>query len=314
MGRGLIPANRPRVAVFAPHPLLTITVEANGGSCDDIHIHAGGQGIWVARMAAEMGAYPITCSFAGGETGRLVEPLLQQTKGERRLVTTASGGGSYVVDRRGGERELVAQTLSSPPTRHELDDLVSMTTAAALESEVLVVCNPYPANVLPVEVYAQLVADTASNGTPVLVDLSSPRLESALVGKPALVKLNDWELAEFVTGPVGTPGELRAAAQRVLDLGAGMVLVTRGGDPSFVLTDEGPWELAGPRFEHGMREGCGDSMMGAIAAAWASGLGWQDALIDGAAAGAANYLRHGLGTGWLPIVASLRGRVTLRRL
>ena len=93
-----------------------------------------------------------------------------------------------------------------------------------------------------------------------------------------------------------------------------MVLVTRGGDPSFVLTDEGPWELAGPRFEHGMREGCGDSMMGAIAAAWASGLGWQDALIDGAAAGAANYLRHGLGTGWLPIVASLRGRVTLRRL
>jgi len=29
------------------------------------------------------------------------------------------------------------------------------------------------------------------------------------------VKLNDWELAEFVRGPVSEPSELRAAAERL---------------------------------------------------------------------------------------------------
>jgi len=46
-----------RVTVFGPHPMLSITIEqltADGG--DDIHVHAAGQGVWVARMAAELGA------------------------------------------------------------------------------------------------------------------------------------------------------------------------------------------------------------------------------------------------------------------
>ena len=38
-------------------------------------------------------------------------------------------------------------------------------------------------------------------------------------------------------------------------------------------------------------------MMGAIAAALARGLPLREALVLGAAAGAANFLRHGLGTG-----------------
>ena len=314
MGPGLTNGNRPRVAVFAPHPLLTVTVEPRSAGVDDIHLHAGGQGVWVARMAAEMGALPVMCSFVGGEPGNLVGALLGAMPGEQRLVLTGTPSGCYVVDHRNGDRALVAQALSSAPTRHELDDLVSAACAAALESSVLVVCNPYPAEAFPAEAYTRLVCDVAGNGTAVLVDLSSPRLEHALAGKPDLVKLNDWELAEFVSGPVSKPDELRAAAGRLRDLGAGIVVVTRGAEPAFVLADGGEWELAGPRFENGAREGCGDSMMGAIAAAWAAGVGWQDALMDGAAAGAANYLRQGLGTGWRPIVASLRGRVTLRRL
>ena len=38
-------------------------------------------------------------------------------------------------------------------------------------------------------------------------------------------------------------------------------------------------------------------MTGAIAAAWARGMDLRDALALGAAAGAGNFLRHGLGTG-----------------
>jgi 1-phosphofructokinase len=298
------PSDPPRVAIFAPHPLLTVAIESRGEQ-DDVHTHVGGQGIWVARMAGELGAWPIVCSFAGGETGALIEHLLAELPGELRLTRTAGASGSYVVDRRGGERRLVAHQVAPPPSRHELDDLFSATTAAALEAEVLVVCNPYPGDLLPLEVFANLVSDARGNGTRVLVDLSTPRLDHALEGAPDLVKINDWELAEYVYGPVSERGEMRAAAQRLRDAGADTVVITRAGDPAFVLDGDRELELVPPKFDRGAREGCGDSMMGGIAAGLAQGMEMPDALVLGAAAGAANFLRHGLGTGSADVVRDL---------
>ena len=300
-----------RVAVFAPNPLLGITVERRGDR-DDVHVHAGGQGVWLTRMAGELGAEPILCGFLGGETGTLVETMLAQLPGERRLVRTATPSGSYVLDRRSGERVAVAQSLSQPVSRHELDDLFATAVSTALGSRVLAVCNSYPGHVVPLETYGDLVADVRAAGSPVIVDLATPRLDSALRGRPDLVKLNDWELAEYVYGPVGDPRELRAAAERLRAAGAETVVVTRGPDPAFVLDSEGAWEIAPPRFERGTREGCGASMMGGVAPALATGRDMRSALVQGAAAGAANYLRHGLGTGSRASVDEIRAAVEVR--
>jgi 1-phosphofructokinase len=306
--------SQPRVTVFGPHPLLSITIERLGTDEDDIHLHAGGQGVWVARMAGQMGADPILCSFCGGETGRLLRPLLETLPGEVRCVETASASGCYVIDRRSGERQIVAQRWSEPPSRHETDDLFSLTCAAALGSEVLVVCGPVPQDAFPLELYRNLVADVRAGGTKVIVDLSSPRLDSALEAEPDIVKLDAWQLAEFVSGPVSEPEQLRAAAEAVLSRGARSVLVTRGGEPALVLRNGSAWELAPPSFDGGAPEGSGDSMVGALAAALARGLDWEQALRLGAAAGAANFLRHGLGTGSRSVVDELVERVELRPL
>jgi 1-phosphofructokinase len=304
-----------KVTVFGPHPMLSVTVEpltADGG--DDIHVHAAGQGVWVARMAAELGAQPILCGFIGGETGTVLRPLLEQMEVELRLVETAEASGCYLHDRRGGEREPIAQSAAMPPSRHEIDELFSSTVAAALDSDVLALCGPYPSEALPLEIYGNLVADVKANGTPVIVDLSPPRLESALEGGPDLVKINDWELAKYVTGPVDTEERMRAAAQRLLDAGAAAVIVTRAEEPAMVLRGDEAWELIPPRFERGSREGCGDSMMGALAACMATRIEWEEMLRTGAAAGAANFLRHGLGSGSRSVVEDLAQRVELRSL
>ena len=131
------------------------------------------------------------------------------------------------------------------------------------------------------------------------MDLSSPRLDSALRGEPDLVKLNDWELAEFVRGPVSEPAQLRAAAEQLLELGAKAAVVTRGEQPALVVTAERAWWLTPPLLTSGFREGCGDAMLGALAGSWAQGESFEQALRVGAAAGAANYLRRGPG-GQLP--------------
>lgn len=301
----------PRLAIFGPHPLLTVTIELEGPERERVHFHAGGQGVWVARMAGNMGAEPVLCAFVGGESGELLQGLLARLAGERRLVGTSSASGCYVTDRRSGERELLTCTLSDPPSRHELDELFSITCAEAIAARWLVVTNPMPAEALPLEIYGDLIADARAGGCRTLVDLSTPRLDSALRGKPDLVKLNDWELAEFVCGPVDGPAKLRAAAQRLRERGAGAVIVTRGERPALVLTGERAWLLSPPRLEHGFREGCGDAMLGALAATWASGESLERALIVGAAAGAANFLRHGLGSASREVVERLVDSVAL---
>ena len=40
------------VFVFAPDALVTVTVEHGTDGRDDIPVHAGGQGFWVARRSA----------------------------------------------------------------------------------------------------------------------------------------------------------------------------------------------------------------------------------------------------------------------
>jgi 1-phosphofructokinase len=300
-----------RVAIFGPHPLLTVTLEREGPEREQVHFHAGGQGVWVARMVACLGAEPVLCGFTGGESGELLDGLLSRLGGERRLVRTASPSGCYVTDRRSAERELLACTLSDPPSRHELDALFPLAYAEAIADGWLVVANPMPAEALPLEIYGDLVADARAGGCRTLVDLSAPRLQSALRGEPDLVKLNDWELAGFVHGPVSEPAQLLGGAQRLREQGAGAVVVTRGEQPALALVGERAWWLTPPRLEHGYREGCGDAMLGALAAGWAQGEELERALMVGAAAGAANFLRHGLGSASREVVERLVDSVVL---
>lgn len=303
----------PKVALFAPHPLLTVTIEREDEDRQGVHFHAGGQGPWVGRMVAHMGALPVLCGFIGGESGRLLRDLLAETisPGELRLVDSGAASGCYVMDRRSGKRQIVAMTVSDPPTRHELDELFSLTCAEAIACGWLIVTNPMPGGSLPLEVYGDLVADAKANGCRVVVDLSSPRMDGALRGKPDLAKLNDWELAELVRGPVSEPEQLLAAARRLREAGAENVIVTRGEQPALVLHGERPLRLISPRLERGYREGCGDAMMGALTAAWALGESFERAVVIGAAAGAANFLRRGLGSASREVVERLVDSVRL---
>lgn len=59
------------VMVFAPTPQLTITIEsAQRGA--EVHLHAGGQGLWQARMIRSFGVEVTLCCALGGKTGRVL--------------------------------------------------------------------------------------------------------------------------------------------------------------------------------------------------------------------------------------------------
>ena len=62
------------VTIFAPSPTLTITVEEHADE-PDIHLHAGGQGVWQARMLLRLGATVTMCCTLTGEIGRMLRQI-----------------------------------------------------------------------------------------------------------------------------------------------------------------------------------------------------------------------------------------------
>ena len=82
-----------QLTVFGPDPLLSVTIEAGGGG-DEVHVHAAGQGVWVARMAAELGGRPILCCLLGGETGITLDGLFDKPSLQRRVAWTRTCAGA----------------------------------------------------------------------------------------------------------------------------------------------------------------------------------------------------------------------------
>ena len=108
------------LCVFAPWPVVTVTVEASlADGDDDIHVQAGGQGMWVARMAASLGATVTLVGPFDDASGRAAEAMLRDEGVALRRVAARGSNGGYVHDRRAGERREVARMPSARLDRHE---------------------------------------------------------------------------------------------------------------------------------------------------------------------------------------------------
>ncbi len=127
----------PTVFVFAPDPLLTVTVEA-GPEGDEIHLHAGGQRFWIARMASALGAEVTLGGPFGGESGAVVRHLIADAGLRVSAVDVAGTNGACMHDRRGGERLELAAMRPDALSRHDVDDFYGTALAGGLEAGVTV--------------------------------------------------------------------------------------------------------------------------------------------------------------------------------
>jgi 1-phosphofructokinase len=298
------------VMVFAPAPQLTVTIEAQHDK-PELHVHPGGQGIWQARMITSLGAPVTLCAAVGGEVGRVLEPLLAFRGITLRTVLRESGSGWYVHDRRGGQREELAQDPGAPLSRHELDELYSLALAEGLRAGIAVLSGPAHPSVVAPLVYRRLASDLGANGVRVIADLTGQHLAAVLEAGPSVVKVSHEELIADGRAADGSDAELTRALRRLHAEGAATVLVSRADEGALALIEGRVYAVATPRLVAAESRGAGDSMTAGVAAVLALGGTLHDAVRTGAAAGALNVTRHGLGTGRIDAVQVLAGRVTL---
>ncbi|MDX5459680.1 MULTISPECIES: 1-phosphofructokinase family hexose kinase [Micromonospora] len=303
-----------KVMVFAPAPLLTVTIEQQG-EATELHLHPGGQGVWQTRMIAALGVPVTMCVGLGGEVGDAVRKLLDDEDVTVRVVRRESGTGWYVHDRRDGERTEIAEHPGAPMVRHDIDELYTVTLTEGLRAPVSVLSGPADPQVVDPDIYRRLAADLSANGGTVVADLSGPYLEAVLDGGVSVLKVSHEELLDDGLAKDDSVEALRDAGRRCQERGARTVLISRAGEPALALPEDGEALLVhAPPLELADHRGAGDSMTAGVAAVLARGGDMREALHVGAAAGALNVTRHGLGTGRAEAVRELAGRVRLTPL
>jgi 1-phosphofructokinase len=298
------------VMVFAPVPQLTVTIEQEADAVE-LHVHPGGQGVWQARMITSLGVPVTLCACLGGEVGGVLGPLIAAEGVELRSVPRPTPSGWYVHDRRDGERVEIAQNPGEPLARHELDELYSLALAEGLQAEISVLSGPADPSGVPPDVYRRLAADLASNGARVVADLSGEHLTAVLAGGVSFLKVSHEELVDAGRADDDGVEALVEAMRKLQTEGAQSLIVTRAEEPSLALLDGDLVEVALPRLEATDTRGAGDSMTAGVAAVLARGGDLIDAVRTGAAAGALNVTRHGLGSGRADAIAELVKRVRI---
>ncbi len=309
--RGPAHPGEPTIGVFAPALLTSVTVEQNADGRDEIHIHPAGQGYWVARMLAALGARPVLCCTASGEMAEialhLVEPGI-----ELRTVGISGSSGAYIDDRRSGQRQRLAEQRAPILNRHELDDLTCAAVAQGIDAGMMIVTGSNLHGSLPPEVFRSLTTNLHELRVTVVVDLSGDELRAALAGHADVVKVAHDELVEAGFSADDSVEALQAGASAVRDATGADVYVTRADAGALAATSTGCFITEGPRLDTTDHRGAGDSFTAAIALARMLGLSAVDQLRLATAAAATNVLRHGLGSATLDAVRAVAKLVEVR--
>lgn len=305
-------ADDPTIAVLAPSLFVTITIEEGAGDDgDEIHLHPGGQAIWVARMLAHLGERPVVCTPLGGESGRALEGLARAWQIELDPVRVEAPSPAYVHDRRSGERNELARAAIPQLDRHEADNLYGRMLERSLATSVCVVTGRLAEDV-DLEFYGRLGADLAAADVRVVGDLHGRELDAFLEhGRFSWLKVSAEDLAEDDDLDDESETAAMDAAERLVERGAEAVVVSRSDRPAMARLPEGPVRIEGPSLEVVDHHGAGDSMTAALAVGTRRDLDHHATLRLAWAAGAANVTRHGLGSASTDLVERLADRVTL---
>ncbi len=300
------------VAVFSPWPLFTVTIERLAKGRDEVYLHAGGQGVWVARMIEGLGREATLVGPFGGEQRHVIEALARAEGIHVRSVPIRGSNGGYVNDRRGGSRVEIANAAPPRLDRHEVDDLHNAMLAEGIRCGTAVITGIPDGEVMPPAVYGRLVKDLKANRVRIVADVAGTVLEAIEEGLDIL-KVSHEELQSAGLA-AGEDEASLVKAMETLRGKADSIVVSRAGAGCLALMNGELLEAIGPTLAANDPTGAGDSMTAALAVALAGGLSNIEALRLATAAGALNVTRHGRGTGKLDDIRALATSVEIRKV
>lgn len=259
--------------------------------CDE-RVEAGGGGINVARTLDEFGVPVRAIYLSGGATGRALDEMLGrcgiqrdrvEIRGDTRLSLTVhehSTGLEY-------------RFVPEGPNVREEEWRKALEKAGSADCDYLVASGSLP-NGVPDDFYALLGAKLKARKIRYVLDTSGPELHQALdEGGIYLLKPSREELEKLAGKSLDEDGLARTAAALIDQGKVALVAVTMGRDGALLVGEDFRFRLAAVAVETRSALGAGDSFVGAMTYALATGTDVKEAFRLGVAAGAAAAMTVG---------------------
>lgn len=254
----------------------------------------GGGGINVARAAHRLGGNVAAIYPTGGAIGKLLHRLVER-EGIDSLVTPShveTRENFTAYEESSGDQYrfvLPGSTLHRAEWEAVLDKLASLPG----KPRYIVASGSVPPGV-PEDFFARIVRHANALGVESVIDTSGPALKAALMEGVTLIKPNLVELSDLVGMSLDSDGARIAACRKLTaEKRAEAVALTLGEDGALLVTAARAWRSQPMNIEVVSTVGAGDSFLGGMVAALASGKPLEQAFRVGVAAGSAAVLSPG---------------------
>ena len=254
-------------------------------------VDAGGKGINVASVLADLGVPVTATGFLGEENPALFESHFRQKKISDRLVRIAGATrtGIKIVDAEAGE----TTDINFPgltPSADDVERLMGALRLCAAPGRWFVLSGSLPPGLSP-DLYSRLMAEIRSQGGRIVLDTSGEPLRQAIPHSPEIVKPNLSELEELAGHALQTPQAVVAAAASLVRNG----VVSMGAQGAIFASREAAVLARPPKVEVKSTVGAGDAMVAGLVYAQLKGLGLEATARLATAMGAASVTRFGAG-------------------
>lgn len=263
-----------------------------------VETDAGGKGVNLSRMVAELGGQTVATGFLGGQTGDHVRRVLEsegvpvdfvEIRGETRTnVSVESGDGPPTVFGPSGPQV-------SP---EDWEALLTKVTEYLCEGCWMCLGGSLPPGV-PTGAYETLIRHAHEHGARVLLDADGEVLKSGLKAAPDMVKPNRDEAERLLGVEIRSLQDAIESVQKIHGLvaghgqGDGISVVSLGSKGAVLARGKKLLYGRGPLIEAKSTIGSGDSFNGAFLSSLSRGKSLSDALRDGISAGMATAVSDG---------------------
>jgi tagatose 6-phosphate kinase len=238
---------------------------------------AGGKGLNVARGARLCGQDVIATGFVAGFSGQFITSQVAELGVREEFVRVPGESRTCIniIDASGTSTEFLEPGVTVDATH--LASLLARFEELLAEVDVVTLSGSAPAG-CPEDVYAPFVAAATRAGRPVILDTSGALLRAGLAAAPTVVKPNREELAALTGTELDDLAAVVTAARALCARGPEWVVVSLGPDGAIAVSAGRAVGVGAPRVVAVNPVGCGDVLVGGLAAGLAAGRSVDEAL------------------------------------
>lgn len=255
---------------------------------------AGGKGLNVARIADLCGEAVTAAGFVGGFNGGYVKQMLEEDGISNHFTEVKSETRSCIniLAEDGTSTEYLEP--GAPVDQEEWAAFLNDFRMLVSKSQMVAISGSIPKG-LRKDCYRDMIKEVKSQGKQVILDTSGEYLKEGIKAVPTMIKPNQEELEALLGIKIQTRKELIEAGKELRDLGISYVVISLGADGALMICEDGVYHGKPPRLKALNPVGCGDSMVGAFAAAFTRKKPAREALAFAVAVSAANAMNPGTG-------------------